>query len=92
MTEAERLLLDSLKRLEAQYTEREKQLDVRLNGLTARLEDTTVRLNGLTARLETMTEAYANLQQQVKAFAEQQTQLIDRYNEVTLFLNKVFGD
>ena len=92
MTETEKLLVDSLKRLEAQYIEREKQLELRLNGSTARLEDTTVRLNGLTADLETITEAYANLQQQVKAFAEQQTQLIDRYNEVTLLLNKVFGD
>ena len=63
MTETERLLLDSLKRLEAQYTERERQLEARLNGLTSHLEATTARLND-------MTNNYQNLSQQIRILSK----------------------
>ena len=56
MTETERLLLDSLKKLESQYTEREIILEARLKDLSFRLDNMTANYKLLSKQMNALSE------------------------------------
>jgi chaperonin cofactor prefoldin len=63
MTELEFHLLEAVKRLEAEYQERDQMLSKRLQDLATQLTDGEKRIGALTAQVNILTGRIARLQQ-----------------------------